>query len=380
MKLAPRRSLLWSRNLLFAALSLAPLGAGAQPAKRLNDIQVLGSHNSYRRVPPPAILAAMEAVRPGAAAAFDYDHPSLARQLDLGLRQLELDVFADPDGGRFADPIGERILARAGLASDFDAQAMRVPGFKAMHIPGLDYGANCLTLVACLTQVRDWSDAHPGHLPIFITIDSKDKPFTAYPGAIAPLPLTTGLLDALDAEIRAVLPGDRLITPDHVRGRHATLREAATAAGWPTLQAARGKVMVIFDVRKETADLYRQGHPSLAGRAMFSLYDPSEPEAAVAIVQNPRDKTSEIAGLVRQGFIVRTRSDADMKEAWTGDRSGMVAAATSGAQMISTDYYTGGPNALSGGFALNLPGDTTARCNPVRQPAACRLESGQPVR
>jgi hypothetical protein len=144
------------------------------------------------------------------------------------------------------------------------------------------------------------------------------------------------------------------------------------------LSAARGKVMVVFDVRRETADLYRQGRPSLSGRAMFSLYGSNEPEAAVAIVQDPRGKVAEIAALVDQGFIVRTRSDADMKEGRTGDQSGMAAAAASGAQMISTDYYPDGPSAVSTGFVMALPGGLTQRCNPVRQPASCSLPTEAP--
>lgn len=360
-----------SRRTLAAAIFLMTnlSAVAAEPPLKLNDVQVIGSHNSYRTGAPPKILAHMARTRPDAEVVFGYQHPSLERQLDLGVRQIELDVFADPDGGRFADPMGEAI-APGGL----DRPGMLTPGYKVLHIPGVDYRSHCATLAVCLEQVRDWSTANPGHLPIFITIDAKDQPF-AYQGATSPIPLTAPLLDALDEEIRSVFGRDMLIAPDDVRGQRRTLREAVIAGGWPSLEEARDKVMIIFDVRRATADLYRQGHPSLTGRAMFSLYDPKEPEAATLIVQDPRKAVSDIQSWVRQGFIVRTRSDADTAEARVSDRSGLEAAMASGAQMISTDYYPGAPDPDGLRFSLSLPGGAMQRCNPVRWPQGCDLKA-----
>ena len=50
---------------------------------------------------------------PQAARDLDYTHRSLREQLSrLGIRQLELDCYADPDGGRFARPLGPIKRAR----------------------------------------------------------------------------------------------------------------------------------------------------------------------------------------------------------------------------------------------------------------------------
>ena len=46
----------------------------------------------------------------------------------------------------------------------------------------------------------------------------------------------------LEDEIRSELEPDDLLTPDDVRGSSATLEEAVTTDGWPTLGATRGKV------------------------------------------------------------------------------------------------------------------------------------------
>ena len=49
-----------------------------------------------------------------------------------------------------------------------------------------------------------------------------------------PLPLDIRvLLNALDKEIRLILPGNRLITPDEVRGKGASLRGVVRDRGWP---------------------------------------------------------------------------------------------------------------------------------------------------
>ncbi len=85
------------------------------------------------------------------------------------------------------------------------------------------------------------------------------------PGAIkAPL-FDAGGMNAIDAEIRAPSPGC-LITPDEVQGKHATLREAVAAGGWPTLRAARGKVMFALDCPPGQAARYRET-PQGAGGA-----------------------------------------------------------------------------------------------------------------
>lgn len=325
---------------------------GADSDLRLNDVQVLGSHNSYRRIPSRDDLLALNALRSGLGKELAYDHPPLQRQLDLGVRQMELDIFADP-GGKWHPEGG--------------------PGFKVMHIAGLDERSHCRMLRDCLIEISDWSDRHPRHLPLILTIDAKDYP-TNLPGARVPIALTPTLLDSLDAELRKGLGARRLLTPDQVRGQASTLRDAVTGRGWPLLDSARGKVLVIFDVRPELAELYRAGHTNLAGRAMFSLYGETEREAAVFIVQDPRGTEEKIASWVRQGFLVRTRSDASTREARVGDRSMLEAARRSGAQAISTDYYPGAPDPLGFGFVVSLKDGQTVQCNPVRRPRGCSLK------
>jgi hypothetical protein len=69
---------------------------------------VLGSHNSYHQAPSSDVLEALGGLATaGPLQAWQYTHAPLARQLDAGVRALELDVYWDPEGGRFAQ-VGSR--------------------------------------------------------------------------------------------------------------------------------------------------------------------------------------------------------------------------------------------------------------------------------
>jgi hypothetical protein len=358
-------------SLAVAALAIAGVAAAPQA---MNDVQVVGSHNSFKARIPAAVMTKIREADPKTADALDYYHGPLAAQLGAGVRQLELDIFADPQGGRYADPMGEALARAAGERTGFDRAAMLKPGFKVFHIPDIDYLSTCATLMVCLGEVDRWSRSHPDHLPIMITLNAADMP-SQRPGITSPLPLTdAGLLDALDTEIRAVLPGNRLITPDEVRGSAASLRDAVRTRGWPKLSAARGRIYILLDVRAAVSEAYRAGHPSLAARAMFGWYADGEPESVVQIVQDPLVDRDKIRKWVSEGVIVRTRTDAGTVEARARDYSKAKAAVASGAQAVSTDYYPGAPDPLRTGFVVTLPGKAMAQCSPVRVPRGCRLK------
>jgi hypothetical protein len=358
------------RVVALLAAAVACGAAAPRPPLRMNEVQVIGSHNSFKARIPDAVMATLRARSPAEADALDYDHLSLTAQLDRGVRQLELDIFADPAGGRYADPAGEKLAKAAGEATGFDRAAMLRPGFKVFHIPDVDYLSGCVTFRRCLKEIDDWSRAHPGHVPIMITINAADRS-SGRPGITDPLPLTAPLLDALDAELRATLEPRRIITPDEVRHGAPTLRAGVAEHGWPTLAATRGRLFFVLDVRPDVGEAYRAGHPSLKGRPIFGWYDPATPEGVVQIVQDPLVDGARIRDWVRQGLIVRTRSDLPTTDARAGDHRRAAAAAASGAQAVSTDYYPGAPTRPGIAFAVTLPGGAMERCNPVLRAAAC---------
>jgi hypothetical protein len=337
---------------------------------RLNDIQVLGSHNSYHVLGDPKLLTALRAFDKSLADSLDYGHAPLDEQFDAdGVRQIELDVFADPNGRLFANRGGQVI---AGGVRASGEPALDQPGFKVLHVQDIDFASTCLTFVACLTTVRGWSKAHRQHVPIMIDVEVKQDAIPdplnlafAIPHAIGPAEL-----DALDAEIRSVLGPEQLITPDDVRGAHATLEEAITTDGWPTLASSRGKLLFTLDNEDKVRDDYVAGHPALKGRVLFTSSPRGTPEAAFLKLNDPTTDGAKIRQAVLDGYVVRTRSDADTVQARTGDTTMREAALRSGAQWVSTDYEVADTR-FGTGYVVAIPGGTPARCNPVRNPSGC---------
>jgi len=348
---------------------------GKEESIRLNEFQVIGSHNSYKGAIEPALfqlLMAQDSVR---SLSLDYQHVPLSQQLDLGLRKLELDVVHDPVGGRYAKPLGLALVKQKGLVPlPFDPQGkMKEPGFKILHVQDIDFRSNCLLLKDCLREIKEWSAAHPTHLPIVISFNAKSDTIDRA-GFTRPLPFTPAAFDSLDAEIKSVFADDRLITPDKVRGRFATLEAAVKARNWPTIADSRGKFLLVLDEVGGKQASYLQGHPSLRGRVMFVNASPGSPEAAFLIMNDPIQFQDSIKSLVGKGYLVRTRADDGTKEARTGNYRRYEAALTSGAQFISTDYYLPDPR-FGTNFMIQLPGKKTARCNPVSRPQGCGTDA-----
>lgn len=342
-------------------------GGSRGPQVRLNEIQVLASHNSYHVEPEPTLLAALKNFLGEAADGFEYTHRPLADEFDAGVRQVELDVFVDdPAGGRYAQPV---LVPALGL-EPVDP-ALSQPGLKVLHVQEVDYRSTCPTFVDCLTQVRDWSDAHPDHLPITIQIEAKDGAI-ADPGLgfVTPLPWTAASFGTLEAEIGSVFAPERVLTPDEVRGRFGTLADAVQAGRWPKLDQARGQVLFVLDDKGAKRDAYRTQVPDLADRSVFVDVPESDPDAAMMVVNDPIGDADRIRALAEAGFIVRTRADGDTVQARSGDTTQRDAALASGAQYVSTDYVW--PDDRFGtGYVVDLPGDTAARCNPVNAPRRC---------
>jgi hypothetical protein len=336
----------------------------------LNQIQVIGSHNSYHAGFAPSERKYMEMKNPKALRSLDYHHAPLGDQLSGGVRQVEIDVFADPAGGRFAHPAIVRNVAAAGLPADpdFDPQhEMDKPGFKVMHVQDLDERSTCHTFVACLKDVRAWSQAHPRNVPIFILVETKEDTPREMPNAVKAETFTPELFDALDAEIRSVFQPDEIITPDEVRGNASTLLDAVHAGKWPTLAKARGRVIFLMD-QQHVGPIYTQGHPSLKGRILFTNAIPGAPDAAFA--EQNDGSLEAINALVKQGYLVRTRTDEGTEQARTNDTTRRDLTLSSGAQILSTDYPASEPSPWTKYF-VGLPDGLAARCNPVNKPAGC---------
>ena len=332
---------------------------------RLNQIQVIGTHNSYRLAPLPPIQKLIASAGRHHAEALDYAHKPLADQLSrLGVRQIELDLYADPKGGLYASPSAIKMIR--GMGKDpgppFDPEGLlKKPGLKILHIPDIDYRTTVPTFQSALKQIRDWSQAHREHVPILILVELKDEAIPALPSR--PIPFSAAELDSVDAEIRSIFAAEEILTPDRLRGRHSTLAEAVRIGGWPTIESCRGLVMFALDNEGTIRDRYLDGHPSLKGRAMFATVDPTDPAAAWFKINDPVADFDRIQRLVKAGFLVRTRADADTRQARTADVSMRDQALASGAQFVSTDYAEPDPRFPT--YSVRFEGGLIARSNPV---------------
>lgn len=343
----------------------------AQPTgPRMNEIQFVASHNSYHLRAEQQLFDTMLAVAPELVRTIEYSHPPLAEQLDAGVRGLELDVFADPEGGLFSKRSGPALL---GLPSADGPPELSEPGFKVLHLQDLDFASSCLTFVICLEQVKEWSDANPSHVPIVIQVEPKaDTP--ELPVEMAePVPYTPELMKALDEEIRSVFPADRIVEPDDVRGDERTVAAGLEENGWPAIEEVRGQVMFVLDAGGDERDALLEAFPGLRGSALFDSAEPGDPTAAYAVINDAFD-TDSIRRALDAGMIVRTRADADLEEARAGDTSTRDAAFASGAQVISTDFFVPVPE-IGGDYVVQVPGGGAVRCDPVTAPPECRPPS-----
>jgi hypothetical protein len=320
-----------------------PAGAGGGTQVRLNEMQVIGSHNSYH-VENPVLAPFVDELA--------YTHAPLPEQFaNQGVRQIELDIFADPAGDLWR-PFG-------------------VPGYKVMHIEQIDELSTCETLVACLSLLKGWSDAHQQHMPIAVLLESKDGITAGLEQPPNPVDIGPAELDALDAEIRSVFPEDRILTPDDVRGDRPTLEEAVLDDGWPEIDDIRGQVLFLLDNKRAE---YLVGHPTLEGRVAFTPSFAGQPDAAFVKRNDPLGANlAEIQALVAAGYVVRTRADEPVFHAQNNDTTMRDAALASGAQWVSTDFPVPGIAARWNGspYAAQIPGGTPARCNPVNAPPGC---------
>lgn len=397
--------ILFAAGLAAGTAAQTPEQEEAQQPLRINQIQVLGTHNSYSQGTDPKVRALLdervgplmkmmqEKASPAAQAkaaeyhpndvsfsdSLSYSFTSLTDQLDAGVRGLELDLNHDPAGGHFGYPAAYRVLAAGGVDPTtflpLDRTDMEKPGFKVFHMIDVDVRSSCNLFTTCLAQLRDWSDAHPDHVPIFVMLEAKAQAIPIFPDSTAPVPFDAAAYDAMDAEILSVLGPKRVIMPDDVRGSYPTLEAAVRAGNWPLLEESRGKFVFMLITALDTGPLasYLEGRPNLEGRVAFLRSEPGQSHAAFLLLDNATYRPGEIERRVREGYLVRARSDIDTWEAKVNDLSRAAAAFASGAQIVSTDYYRAG-NAFGTDYVVRLPGGGEARCNPVNAPTTCSVE------
>ena len=340
---------------------------------KLNQIQIIASHNSYKKRPSEKEMKFLLKVKDKLGKennpiALDYGHLPFDSQFTYyNVRGLEIDISNDPKGGFYYKRKINAFIH--GLKQKSGIEELKQPGLKVLHIKDVDYETNYYTFKQSLAALKKWSDEHPNHLPMFINIESKDDApgdrngLLRFAGFKRAIQFDSVACDLIDTEIKSVFGNDLkgVITPDAVRGKYATLDEMATNNAWPTLNESRGKV--VFIMEGGAVDNYIKNHPVLKGASIFVYSEPGRPEAAFVKRNNSTRDKEKIKELVKRGYIIRTRSDEETWQARNNDYTDMNNAFESGAQITSTDFYKADLRFST--FQVKFPEGGAGRINPI---------------
>jgi len=310
------------------------LPAALEGGVKLNEVQFLATHNSYKRPLSPAARLAMNVIGLplGLTAVkdeFDYGFEPLTAQLDRGIRSLEFDLMRDGED------------------------------FRVGHIGVLDMNSNCPDFLLACREIRMWSEANPGHLPITLLLEAKSAILAD--GALYK-PFDAQGLQLLESAIEQAF-GDMLLTPGEVLGEYENFAALRQKDAWPPLRGLLGKILVIYHYADGTTGEYIAADPSLRTQKMFpALWYPLLDEvnteyASFVLCNEPLDYAGEIAAFTAENLLVRTR--LDMHNYPDRERS-HTSGAASGAMLLSTDYPPRG-EAGEDGYTALLEGRYTVR-------------------
>lgn len=333
---------------------------------RLHQIQLIGTHNSYHIAPHKSVGELIRLAGPSVLQAIEYSHKPLPEQLQqLQIRQLELDLFADPDGGLFAKPLARNLLTAGHQDPGPDPNAdgsLSQPGIKVLHAAGFDYATNVTTLQLALQQIRQWSRTAPHHLPVMILLELKES--VPNPPGVRLVPWDATRIKELDQLILEIFPpATRLIPADLRQPADPSVRDAVRKRGWPPLQDLQGKVFFCLDNEGTWVRRYLDAQPQPEQAPLFVSADTSHPLAAWFKRNEPVTQFDEIQNLAKQGFLIRTRADADTTQARANDSTRREKAFASGAQYISTDFPE--PVATFSDYCVRWPDQAPARISPL---------------
>ena len=321
--------------------AVVPIDAAPIPddpnALRINHLQMRATVNSYHDIDhnvDPELMG--------------YVHLPLDEQAaEQGIRVFDFDFVPDPNG-LFLDPSVTDLL--------------------------LDNENHCGDWLRCLYQLDDWMDAHPEH-PLVVVLVAEAMLF-ANPA------IMHFQLDDIERQAVTALGRERLLTPADVRRGHPDLRTAIQARGWPTVEATRGKAMLVLNDRGLPRTFYLlEGGQDPTDRLLFQIGDPAladHPDAGDEVIftfepnldeedfpwffeTDPAD-LPRIEELAASGYLVHAISD---------DPEMLANLRAAGTHFVGTRF----PDRLD-----PIPVDGPTVCNPISRPIDCNPEEIEPAR
>ena len=140
------------------------------------------------------------------------------------------------------------------------------------HIQMWDQLSHCVCYHQCLQNIKNWSDQNPEHFPLYIILEPKSMPGPIGEDSWARNnePTLENLL-LLEQQIIQIF-GDKIVTPDALRGDKETVHENIMNGQMPSLNDMKGRVFFLLWDMDEIRDFYQKDTNGLRGRAFFTVY------------------------------------------------------------------------------------------------------------
>lgn len=319
---------------------------------RLNEMQFIGSHNSYKMQPDSLMTGEMIAYeaasrvnapegRPPSFERLAYGHPPIEVQLQLGIRLLEFDLHVAKPDNPF-DPIAKY---NERFGSPRESEGARLPSvindgrIIVYHVRDHDFRSTCIEFADCLSHLADWSKGNPEHLPVIIYLEAKSN------GGAALSLTADGLIEGeqgsvfgfeqwqrVESDVVRVLGRDAVFQPGELIRDGLSLRQSITEHGWPFVDDLRGRFIFVVAGEDESKDAYA----NLPNPLFFTFRPIDHPDASFIIEFDAF--STNIERIVESGLIVCTYADYMLIEGRNNDLTKRDRLFDAGAQMISTDF------------------------------------------
>lgn len=275
---------------------------------KYNEVRMLTTHNSYKKSVPVSLYALSSKVfGPKTLKSNMYEHDTPVKQLENGVRGLELDI------------------------------RWQFNGFKIFHQHLPDNLSNSPDWKMTLEELRLWSQANPSHVPITVLVEIKyDDP------ELNPLyrKMDEEKFRQLDDTIKTIMGKEQVITASGLMGNYPSLGAMVENNGWPALSAMKGKFIFLLHPDSEYTDMYINRDRTLKTQMFVPVISNGDiekyPDYAAFVLSNDPNDTS-IKGLVNRHYVVRTMMDSGLYY----DENRKAAALACGAQMLTTDLEKG---------------------------------------
>jgi len=271
---------------------------------KLNEIQMLATHNSYKKTGSDigkffvGLGDSFEEAR-----ALKYGYKNLTDQFEAGVRSMEFDL------------------------------RLRKTQFVLTHVPLVDNSSVAPDFAQALEEIYLYSSNNPNHIPIIILMEIKDDWMI--------LDHALQVIEPEDLENLNILLTeklkDQLYTPKMMMETGKTLKETVQTTGWPSVNSLLGKVIFVLHPGNFT-DMYYELDETLDSQPMFiGAYASGKDQDYASFIVHNNPSVTEIAPLIQENFIVRTRIDSNLMF----NQDDFDQAVLSGAQILTSDFLIG---------------------------------------